>query len=359
MSQAVAPARKPRHPTFAEQLVPTIELVRAAIRDRDREAAVRWIDYADYEWVGSNYGFYTQWHDAAYAFLRGKGLAEADLAGVKGDLLLLVNETWQPGVAYDREAELSRYQVTKARLVRELNAPPEVALATLEAWKEQWRAIHDRDVDYASGLMNVARVRYGEASLEEMLRASITDRFDFRYARYDVSRFPWSQGFDDLVNASIETQRGHLVGPKREGEVELTEHPDRVVISFEPCGTGGRTVAGDKLSGTPSRHLAPYYFHTIDGKHDFAWNKSGVCQYCSHCALMTGKLPIERYGYPLRVVEPPLAGDRTGRCYWTIYRDLRDVPASYYESLGETKPTGEAPLGSAGRAARGAGSEGR
>jgi hypothetical protein len=276
-------------------------------------------------------------------------LSEADLVGVEQDLLLLVNESWQSGVPYDRAAELSRYRMLKARLVRELNAPVPVALATLEAWKEQWRSIHDRDVDYASGLMNVARIRYGEASLEEMLRASITDRFDFRYARYDVSRFPWEKAFEELVHASIETQRGHLVGPQREGVVELTEHADRVVISFEPCGTGGRTVAGDAVSGTPSRHRAPYYYHTIDGKHDFAWNKPGVCQYCSHCALMSGKLPIERFGYPLRVVEPPLAGNTTGRCKWTIYRDLRDVPASYYESLGERKPSPDVPLGSAGK----------
>lgn len=351
-AEAVAPARKPRHATFAEQLVPTISLVRGAIEAGDQAAAIGWIDYADFEWVGSNFGFYTQWHDAAFAFLRAKGLTEADLIGVQADLLLLVNESWQGGVPYDRLAELARYRLLKARLVRELNAPAEVALATLQAWKEQWRSIHDRDVDYASGLMNVARMRFGEASLNEMLRASITDRFDFRYARYDVSRFPWLQAFDDLVHASIETQRGHLVGKDREGVVELTEHPDRVVISFEPCGTGGRTVAGDKESGTPSRHLAPYYYHTIDGKHDFAWNKSGVCQYCSHCALMTGKLPIERYGYPLRVVEPPLKGDTKGRCSWTIYRDLRDVPASYYVSLGETKPAPDVELGSAGRAKR-------
>lgn len=346
------PARQPRHATFRDQLIPTIALLRDAIRSRDLVEAVKWIDYADHEWVGSNFGFYTQWHEAAFAFLASKGLPEADLAGVRDDLLVLVNGPWQAGVPYDRIAELARYRAMKARLVRELNAPVDVALATLESWKELWRSIHDRDVDYASGLMNVARVRYGEAVLEEMLRASITDRFDFRYARYDVSRVPWEQAFDDLVHASIETQRGHLVGPKREGVIELTEHPDRVVISFEPCGTGGRTVAGDAVSGTPSRHLAPYYYHAIEGRHDFAWNKPGVCQYCSHCALMTGKLPMERYGYPLRVVEPPLAGDTKGRCYWTIYRDLRQVPASYYESLGETKPAADAPLGSAGRAAR-------
>jgi hypothetical protein len=353
-NQAVARARKRRDPTFKQQLVPTIALVRAAIEARDRARSVELIDYADYEWVGSNYGFYTQWHDETEAFLVAKGVSGADLEGVRTDLNLLVNTQWDPGVPYDRGAELQKYRALKARLLRELNAPIPVALQTLESWKELWRSIHDRDVDYASGLMNVALIRFGEASLEELLRAAITDRFDFRYARYDVSRFPWTDGFEELVHASIETQRGHLVGAKREGVVELTEHADRVVISFMPCGTGGRTVAGDALSGTPSRHDAPYYYNTIDGKHDFAWNKQGVCQYCSHCAMMTGKLPIERFGYPLRIVEPPLAGDRDGRCKWTIYRDLRDVPAWYYESLGESKPSPDEAIGSEGRGSKSA-----
>jgi hypothetical protein len=347
------PPRSNRHPTFAEQVVPTIDFLRRAIRAGDRAGSVKWIDYLDFEWVGSNFGFYTQWHAEGIQFLRDNGVTEGDIEGMRGDLALLVNTGFRPDVPYDREAELARYRILKARLLRELGAPVDVALATLAEWKEQWRAIHDRDVDYASGIMNVALLRFGEEKLEALLRSAITDRFDSRYARYDVSRFDWKDAFADLVHASVETQRGHLVGPEREGTVELAEHDDRVVISFEPCGTGGRTVAGDKLSRTPSRHEAPYWFATIDRKHDFSWNKEGVCQYCSHCAMMTGKLPIERFGYPLRVVEPPLKGDPGGRCTWTIYKDVRDYPAWYYESLGETKPAADAPLGSGRHAAAG------
>ena len=353
---SAAHERKARTASWNEQLVSTVSHVRRAITSGDRIDAVEWIDYADWEWAGSNYGFYTQWHQEGEAFLLSKGVTEADLDGIRADLKLLVNTRFDDGVPYDRVAELGRYRMLKARLVRHLNAPADVALTTFDEWKECWRAIHDRDVDYASGIMNVALVRFGEAVLEDLLRAGITPRFDARYGRYDISQVEWAKAFDDLVHTSIETQRGHLVGPEREGTPELQSFEDRVVISFQPCGTGGRTVAGDAISGTPSRHLAPYYFHTIDGKHDFAWNKSGVCQYCSHCAMMTGKLPIERFGYPLRVVDPPLKGHPNGRCTWTLYRDPRNAPASYYEMLGERKPGPDEPLGSSGSAARAASS---
>lgn len=350
--QPVDPGRPRRNATWAEQIVPTYQLLQSAIRGGDRQRSVELIDYADHEWVGLNFGFYTTWTENTIQFLRDKGLSEGDIEGLQADLRLLVNSTWQPGVPYDRWAELDRYRLYKAKLMRELNAPVEIALETLAQWKEIWRAIHDRDTDFASGLLNMVTLRYGEATLEALFRSVIGERFDFRYAKYDVSKIDWEQAFPDLVHASIETQRGHLVGPNREGVVELTEYDDRVLISFEPCGTGGRTVAGDAVSGTPSRHEAPFYYTAIQGKHDFAWNKTGVCQYCTHCAMMTGKFPIERFGYPLRVVEPPLAGDPKGRCHWTIYRNVRDVPAQYYESLGATKPTPDMELGSAGRAAR-------
>lgn len=347
--QPVTQARPRRSPTWAEQLVPTYTLLAKAIEAGDRKRSVELIDYIDNEWVGLNFGFYTQWHSDTERFLVTKGVSLGDIEGLQGDLNLLVNTQWNPGVPYDRFAELERYRICKARLLRHLNAPPSVALETLAEWKEIWRAIHDRDIDYASGVLNSAHVRFGEEVIEELYRFVITDRFEFRYAQFDVSKRPWSEAFDHLIHVSIEAQRAHLVGPNRDGTMELQEHPDRVVISFQPCATGGRTVAGDQLSGTPSRHQAPYYFNTINKKHDFSWNKKGVCQYCTHCAMLVEKLPMERFGYPLRVIEPPTVGDKDGRCQWTMYRDLRDIPASAYEQMGERKPGPDEPLGSASR----------
>ena len=157
---------------------------------------------------------------------------------------------------------------------------------------------------------------------------------------------------ESIVQVNAGFRNGHARAKTEKRGLDKTDHATlricrREVDRSAPCGTGGRSVAGDKLSNTPSRHLAPYYFNTIEEKHDFSWNKKGVCQYCSHCAMMTGKLPIERFGYPLRVVEPPLKGNAEGRCRWTIYRDVRDVPATYYESLGETKPASDQPMGTA------------
>jgi len=59
---------------------------------------------------------------------------------------------------------------------------------------------------------------------------------------------------------------------------------------------------------------------------------------------------MDRFGYPVRVVEPPLypvrdgvrvddASDDRQRCSWTMYKDPTTVPEEIYERAGRTKPT--------------------
>lgn len=345
--------RKIRKGSWKEQLVPTCRLIAEAIGDKRDRDALELIDYFDVE-AAVCYNLYKQWGLDAERFLVARGLSEADLDGVREELRLLVNRQWAPGEIYDRDAELRRYRMKKAQLVRELSAPPDVALQTLEEWKNLWRSIHDRDVDYISGLFNTAHVRYGEESIEELYRDYVIgDLFAFRYERFDVSKMSWEEAFDSLIYVSIEAMRGHLVGPRRDGTMDMVEHPDRVELSFTPCGSGGRTIDGDRVAGTPSRHEAPFYYNTMKQPHDFSWNKTGVCHYCVHCSVLMEKLPMERFGYPVRIVDPPTYPDSRSRCRWTMYRDPRDVPAEIYARMGERKPAPNEPLGSETRVVEG------
>ena len=52
-------------------------------------------------------------------------------------------------------------------------------------------------------------------------------------------------------------------------------------------------------------------------------------------------MPMDKFGYPLRVVEPPQYPDGFGadrqRCQWTIYKDPRKVPEEIYARAGRKK----------------------
>jgi hypothetical protein len=60
-----------------------------------------------------------------------------------------------------------------------------------------------------------------------------------------------------------------------------------------------------------------------------------------HCCQLQERIPIQRFGIPLRVIDPPTwPGSRNGgQCRWTIYKRPENIPASAYIRVGLQKPT--------------------
>ena len=343
--------RRVRKGDAQDQLVPTYVKIEEAIAGDRLGDALEYIDFFDRE-AAHVYDFvFAQWLVEIGRFLIDQGMSETELEGVRDDLKHLVNQRFDDGAPYDRDAELGVYAMLKARLVRHLHAPKEVALKSLRALVMQWRGIHDRDLDTIGGLLNTVVVRLGEESLERLYRDYLlVDVFARGFGRFDVAKGAWSEMFDSLVAFVLIGARLHLPDLGRDTRsITLHEYDDRVEVALSPCGSGGRITAGDAFSGTGSRAEAPYHYRFLEREHDFSWNKKGVCPYCAHCCLTYEKLPIERLGYPVMVVEPPSYPDETAQCRFTLYKDPRDVPSSAYERLGETKPAADTPLGSAAR----------
>lgn len=290
---------------------------------------------------------YTQWLRDTRRYLLDKGLGEAALAEEEARVAALA-VAGRPAIVDDRDAAWREVEA----LGESVADAGDAALAL--QLKELWRHLHDAQVDHISGLFDVVIRRFGEPALGEMYEGwVIGDWFAKRYQRFDVSRFSWEEAFPLIVYLTFESMHGHLAGPGRLGDVTFESFDDRVVFTFAPCGSGGRTVVGEPLDGTPPRMEAPYRFKALEGAHPFSWNTPGVCTYCAHCCILTEKLPIEHFGYPIRVVDPPLyPNDGNAVCRWTVYRSPDLVPASVYERLGLRKPPPGAPLGSAGQAQR-------
>src|SRR5437868_4379560 len=121
-----------------------------------------------------------------------------------------------------------------------------------------------------------------------------------------------------MANLTFSTALGRLIRidepPGELGRSTLLEISDaidrgdaegnRVVVAFDPCGSGGRARRGDPARGVPPATERPE-FGFSEGAHDWTWRREGVCLYCSHCALVNEILPIERLGFPMRVTEYP------------------------------------------------------
>ncbi len=286
---------------------------------------------------------YRQWIGDLNGYLREKGVDEA-IVQARNDQAVAVatlpdGSPWHPRKHWDRF--LSQVQDFTAAAYRER---PEDAKQRLEVMKETWRQCHDRDVDHTYALMSLIKEQLGEPAIRDMYDRVLLPLFVWRYEKFDVDKHPWDESLETLMLVACEAMRGHLVGPERTGDMELIELDDRFVLRFDPCGSGGRTLRGDPIEGTGPRMQPPYDWTVTEEKHSWNHYTPGVCLYCTHCIILMEEMPIDRFGYPVRVIDPPLYdADRTAvgeapKCQWQMFKDPTQVPAEYYERVGRTKP---------------------
>lgn len=208
----------------------------------------------------------------------------------------------------------------------------EEAKRLLESFRFEEQLLQDIYVDWIWAMLTWVRDELGEPSVERIMRETLGSWAIARYANYlDLS-------FDEQLAMTVEGMRGHLGGPGRQGNVEVVDEGNRVVVAFDPCGSGGRARRGDAARNIPPATERPE-FGFSHGAHDWTWRREGVCLYCSHCSLVNEILPIERLGFPIRVTEYPEHPE--DKCRWILYKDPRDVPAEAYERVGKQKPTAE------------------
>jgi hypothetical protein len=220
-----------------------------------------------------------------------------------------------------------------------LAADGQTAAGLVEEVRCTWMAVHDRFCDVTCGLISLAAGLLGEPVVGDMWDDLIGDMYPSRDA-YDTAHQPWPESVELLLADAAASLRGHLSGPRRNGEVSLREEEDRWVFRFDPCGSGGRTLRADANADGTARVGAPFGFRVTTAEHDWAWRTKGVCLYCAHCCQLQERAPIARLGYPVRVVEPPVWGtpEQRSYCTWSVYKDPQLVPGEAYRRVGATKP---------------------
>jgi hypothetical protein len=317
-----------------DQGVSTYRLAATAVRQGRFEEAERLGRLAQEEALEGR-ELYPTFADRARAFLLREGMAADELATEEEGLLAELR--LPDGSAFDLSSGWAGFEAAIhafAAACADKNA--DAALDRLEDARHAWRRTHDRACDLVYGLLDVCFRFLGEDRIGELWDHLMADLYPSR-DRYGLDARPWNESVEALVLDAATSLRGHLSGPGRLGDIEVEEREDRWILRFDPCGSGGRTLHPDDDEGTPARMEPPYGFAVTTGSHDWAWNSKGVCLYCVHCCQLQERVPIERLGFPLRVVEPPTwpAG---GKCTWSIYKDPALVPDEAYRQVGARRP---------------------
>lgn len=276
---------------------------------------------------------YGAWPDTTAAWLHGRGVSAAVVDGERGRLREVLGHAHTDTM----ESRWPSYTAGAERAAAACRAGDASAPELVEAARQCWQRIHDDAVDLVSGTVDIAVRLVGEAALGDLWNHLMADWYDVHEVRYDLQNQSWTESARQLAVAIFDGFHAHLSGVDRNGEVEIIEEPDRIGFSFAPCGSGGRSLAASITDGAP-RSGAPYGFAVTTEPHDWAWNKVGICSYCVHCCQLNEVMPIDRLGYPTRVIDAPTwpTADATPTCTWWIYRDPSLVPDDIYARVGRT-----------------------
>jgi hypothetical protein len=137
--------------------------------------------------------------------------------------------------------------------------------------------------------------------------------------RYSQSVAEWlatTPGVRESLVKCVESQRRH------QARFTVKEEPDRYVVTYDPCGTGGRLRRARSLGVTKKAY-------------PWSWGKKGFPYYCSHCCIHFEILPIEQRGYPIRITLPGESPEDP--CVHLFYKNPNLIPKEYFEKVGMQK----------------------
>ncbi|GAS89207.1 hypothetical protein [Mycolicibacterium brisbanense] len=274
---------------------------------------------------------YERWPAATTEWILGHGVPAENVTAAVAALTTLIGEPAMEGI----EAQWPQFTAAVATAATTCRRGTPDAADAIEHARVVWQGIHDRAVDRVAGLVDIATRLVGEDSLGGLWDFLMDDWYEVHARRYALTNQPWSDSAHQLMVAIVDGFHAHLTGTGRTGDIEIIDEPTRMGFRFAPCGSGGRSLDPRITDGAP-RSGEPFGFAVTTEPHDWAWNTVGICSYCVHCCQLNEVMPIDRLGYPTRVIDAPTWDPHAPvtSCTWWVYRDPADVPDYVYRRVG-------------------------
>ena len=274
---------------------------------------------------------YQRWPAATTEWLLDRGVSAEAIGAEIVRLGLSIGASALEGI----QAHWPQFTAAVDKAVADCESGAGTAADAIEHARAVWQSIHDRAVDRVSGVIDIAVRLAGEDCLGALWDFLMDDWYRVHESRYALTNQPWPQSAHQLMVAIVDGFHAHLTGTGRQGDIEIVHEQHRTGFRFAPCGSGGRSLDTRITDGDP-RAGTPYGFAVTTTPHDWAWNTVGICSYCVHCCQLNEVMPIDRLGYPTRVIDAPTwtPDDPVTSCTWWVYHDPADVPDHVYERVG-------------------------
>ena len=203
------------------------------------------------------------------------------------------------------------------------------ALDWLDKMRLEFKNPHEMSVAWIQDMLTYVANAWGEEAVLDSILETHQSIWGDRYARWD------QMTPHERLALTVEGMRGgHFSGPRRRGDMVLTDEGDRYRMVMDPCGSGGVLRRGDPETGRVPYPIAGG--GTNQEPHAWTWGKTGVHWYCSHCCISMEWLPGRKRDRPLRPLDHVL--DPAAPCTWYVYKDEAATRAYHYPRSGLAVP---------------------
>lgn len=191
------------------------------------------------------------------------------------------------------------------------------------------KRLHDLLCDWIFASLDYVARTSGEESVHQAVR----------YAGERI-RKPFVQHVKNLtveerIYLQAEGMRSHRSGPGEKGCFNISEESDRYVLSFDPCGSGGRMRRTGELDELAPRTGPPCNFGSTSKGYSWSWGKAGVPYYCIHCCVWSEIQSIEWLGFPFRITD--YNDDPLKPCRFLFYKSPDLIPDRYLHRIGKSR----------------------
>ena len=208
-----------------------------------------------------------------------------------------------------RQDDMADLAIPTWTLVREAVQAGEVdkALEFMEYGLAEAKIMHDSLVSFTDAVLTHL-AGFGEEEIYKAVRSQF-----YNIVKNWLSTAP---SVEETVKRYSELQRGHF------SEFTVVEEPDRYVVRYDPCGSGGRLRRTKNVGATKKAY-------------PWSWGRSGVPYYCVHCCIGWEIIATELQGYPVRINLP---GEKPeDPCVHLFYKRPELIPGEYFTRIGKTK----------------------
>lgn len=182
------------------------------------------------------------------------------------------------------------------------------ALDFLDYGRWESQSNNDSFTAFVESILTYLADHFGEEEVYKSLRP----RYQSRMAEFLAT----THGVEEVIQRCTESQRRH------HASFSVMEEPDRYVLRYDPCGSGGRLRRTRNVGLTKKAY-------------PWSWGKTGVPYYCTHCCVNWEITAIELRGYPARITN---VGDKPeDPCIHLFYKKPELIPQEYFNRIGMKK----------------------